>query len=105
MGLMRALSPIHAKKLAGLAKQHQTNAMAKIHVARMGAPDHKLAVANPELYHAARQMASGRPGSYLSHEVYNDSLHSAHKAMANATAFQKASKGIARPIGKRMRMR
>lgn len=103
MGLMRTIKPVHARKLAALAKQHQTNAMARINVARVGGPDHRMAAVNPNLYHAARQMASGQPGKYPSHEVYNDALHSAHKAMANATAFSKAAKGLAHPMNKRTR--
>jgi hypothetical protein len=96
---MRMPSPGSAKRLAALAKQHQTNAMAKIHVARVGTPSHKIAAHNPDLYQAAKQMAQGEPGHYPDHATYNDALSSAHKAMRNATAFHKASKGLA-PRGK-----
>lgn len=98
-------SPDKARRLAARAAQHQNNAMAKIAVGRVGNQSHmhKLAVTNPELHHAARRMASAMPARMPTHEEYNDAVNSAHKAMKNATAFHKASKGLGQPMGKRAR--
>lgn len=103
---MRVPSPAKVKRLAARAQEAQNRATVHIqhsHVGNNNEHIRKSLAVSPELGYAARQLAMSKPMvTRPTDEASRDDMLRAHKAMHNATAFFKASKGL-KPQGKRLK--